>query len=235
MGDGFICTTILFSNTKQEGIPVGCIPPAHWTWWKGGQGVPRDLPHHVFDVTYMLPPHQLRPTNSAAAYILLVGHVTCKACWDTPPPWNRILNTRFWKYYLAPTSLRAVIISVPISVTGWISLRVNSPSVLWKSTCHHHNGTTIPLHMWSRIATCSVWPRIWIAARHREFSPARSWWCGWRCGCVHTLLELLGSLTSWLCLLHSLRILPEWLHGVQCSFDKIVRLLYPSHSPANIL
>ena len=47
--------------------------------------MPCDLSHHAFDVTCMLPPHQLRPTNSAAAYILLVGHVTCKACWDTPP------------------------------------------------------------------------------------------------------------------------------------------------------
>ena len=49
-------------------------------------GVPYDLSHHAFDVTCMLPPHQLRPTSSAAAYILLVGHVTCKACWDTKPP-----------------------------------------------------------------------------------------------------------------------------------------------------
>ena len=50
-----------------------------------GVGVPCDLSHHAFDVTCMLPPHQLRPTNSAAAYILLVGHVTCKGCWDTTP------------------------------------------------------------------------------------------------------------------------------------------------------
>ena len=35
-------------------------------------GVPYDLSHHAFDVTCMLPAHQLRPTNSAAAYILLV-------------------------------------------------------------------------------------------------------------------------------------------------------------------
>ena len=31
-----------------------------------------------------------------------VNHVT------TTPPVDRILDTRFWKYYLAPTSLRAV-------------------------------------------------------------------------------------------------------------------------------
>ena len=57
-------------------------------------GLPCDLSHHAFDVTCMLPPHQLRPTNSAAAYIVLVGHVTCKASWDTtPPPVNRITHT----------------------------------------------------------------------------------------------------------------------------------------------
>ena len=49
-------------------------------------GVPCDLSHHAFDVTCMLPPHQLRHTNSAPAYILLPGHVACKACWDTHPP-----------------------------------------------------------------------------------------------------------------------------------------------------
>ena len=47
--------------------------------------VPCELSHHAFDVTCMLSPHQLRASNNAAAYILLVGHVTCKACWDTHP------------------------------------------------------------------------------------------------------------------------------------------------------
>ena len=31
--------------------------------------------------------------------------------WGRPPALNRILDTRFWKYYLAPTSLQAVIIT----------------------------------------------------------------------------------------------------------------------------
>ena len=47
--------------------------------WQGGAW-PCDLSHHAFDVTCMLPPHQLRPTNSATPYIVLVGHVT------HPPP-----------------------------------------------------------------------------------------------------------------------------------------------------
>ena len=55
--------------------------------------VPCDLSHHAFDVTCMLPPHQLRHINSAPAYILLPGHVTCKACWDThSPPVNRMTD-----------------------------------------------------------------------------------------------------------------------------------------------
>ena len=42
--------------------------------------VPCDLSHLAFDVTCMLRPHQLRHITSAPAYILLPGHVTCKAC-----------------------------------------------------------------------------------------------------------------------------------------------------------
>ena len=95
-------------NIPQECIPVGCVPPlvdripactdggcsclggvpARGCTFQGGympMGVPCYLSHHAFDVTCMLPPHQLKPTNSAAAYILLVGHVTCKECWDTTP------------------------------------------------------------------------------------------------------------------------------------------------------
>ena len=72
---------------SQGGLPLGggrgvCsqggLPRGGWgivcSW-----GVPCDLSDHAFDVACMLPPHQLRPTSSAAAYILLVGHVTCKA------------------------------------------------------------------------------------------------------------------------------------------------------------
>ena len=46
----------------------------------GGHAWPCDLSHHAFEVTCMLSPHQLRPTNSAPPYIVLVGHVT-----RTPP------------------------------------------------------------------------------------------------------------------------------------------------------
>ena len=48
----------------------GCLPG----------GVPCDLSHHAFDVTCMLPPHQLRLDTSAAAYIVLTH------CILGPPP-----------------------------------------------------------------------------------------------------------------------------------------------------
>ena len=48
-------------------------------------GVLCDLSHNAFDVTCMLSLHQLRLFTSAAVYIVL-GHVTCDECWDTPPP-----------------------------------------------------------------------------------------------------------------------------------------------------
>ena len=78
-------------------VPGGCGGPGGWSqgeWSRGGGPggvswggcVPCDISHHAFDVTCLLPPHQLRHINSAPAYILLPGHVTCKACWDTHPP-----------------------------------------------------------------------------------------------------------------------------------------------------
>ena len=60
-------------------LPGGLLPGAGWLLLGGG--VPCDISHHAFDVTCMLPPHQLRHINSAPAYILLPGHVTCKACY----------------------------------------------------------------------------------------------------------------------------------------------------------
>ena len=98
--------------SKQECIPVGCVPPAHWPYpivsWggclpKGGvcpgdvylggclpkgcvylEGVPCDLSHQAFDVTCMLSLLQLRLKSNAAAYIVLVMWPD-KECWDTPP------------------------------------------------------------------------------------------------------------------------------------------------------
>ena len=51
--------------------------------------VPCDLSRHAFDVTCMLSPHQLRLTNSAAAYIVVVQGMMGYP----PPPVNRITDT----------------------------------------------------------------------------------------------------------------------------------------------
>ena len=70
---------------------VGVSAPGGCLLWGGGVsapggGGPCDISHHAFDVICMLPAHQLRHINSAPAFILLPGHVTCKACWDAHPP-----------------------------------------------------------------------------------------------------------------------------------------------------
>ena len=63
--------------------------------------VPGDL--HQAPPQAGTPPKQAPPRASSPreqtphleqAPPLLVGHVTCKACWDTTPPVDRILDTR---------------------------------------------------------------------------------------------------------------------------------------------
>ena len=48
-------------------------------------GVPCDLSHNVLDVTCMLSQYQLRVNTYAAAYIVLVGHMTVMHA-RIPPP-----------------------------------------------------------------------------------------------------------------------------------------------------
>ena len=52
------------------------------------RGVPCDLSHDAFDVTCMLPPHQLRPNTSAAAYIVLAHCIM-----GYTPPVDRMTHT----------------------------------------------------------------------------------------------------------------------------------------------
>ena len=91
----------------SRGICQGDCPPCgltdacenitlHQTSFTGGNKIyanrinkvmPSWVPYYYsLLATCMLPPHQLRHINSALAYILLPGHVTCKACWDTTAP-----------------------------------------------------------------------------------------------------------------------------------------------------
>ena len=111
---------------KQECIPVACVPPAQRQLGglcpgglPGGVcpgGVPCDLSHHAFDVTCMLPPHQLRATNSAAAYIVVV-----QGMMGYTPPVNRITDT--CKNITFPQlHLRVVIIDWRTSSWNWRAL-----------------------------------------------------------------------------------------------------------------
>ena len=92
--------------------PPGCgagDPPWVWAWRHPSGCGPGDHTHTHLGVGLETP--QPDPSTSP----LGVGLETCKACWDTPPqtckacwdttpptPPDRILDTRFWKYYLAP-------------------------------------------------------------------------------------------------------------------------------------
>ena len=86
----------------QECIPVGCIPPAAVAiCWRVSASVyagiqPFPPPAWTWTPTLWC---QLGPPVWAA---------TPPGCGPGDTPVNRILDTRFWKYYLAPTSLWAV-------------------------------------------------------------------------------------------------------------------------------
>ena len=66
-------------------LPGGCLPEGVSTRGVCQGGVPCDLSHNAFDVTCMLPPHQLRPNTSAAAYIVLAH---CMLGYTPPPLWT---------------------------------------------------------------------------------------------------------------------------------------------------
>ena len=81
-------TTHFSGHLGGGGLPGGDLPG-------GWVRVPCVLSHNPFDVTGMLSQHQLRANTNAAAYIVLVGHVTSDwpiACWDTHPPVNRMTD-----------------------------------------------------------------------------------------------------------------------------------------------
>ena len=71
----------------MHGCRGACMVAGGHAWLPGGVCVPCDLSHHAFDVTCMLPPHQLRLITCAAAYIVF-GHVTT----HTPPPVDRMTD-----------------------------------------------------------------------------------------------------------------------------------------------
>ena len=103
-GGGGVCWGgCLLGGSARGGACRGGSAKGGCACWGGSArgGIPCDLSHHAFDVTCLLPPHQLRHINSAPAYILLPGHVTCKACWDTHPPPCEQNDRQVQTYYLA--------------------------------------------------------------------------------------------------------------------------------------
>ena len=73
-------------TTKQVCIPVGCVPPACCPYL----------------------PACTAPGGVCSGWVSAPGGIPACNGADTPLPVDRILDTRFWKYYLAPTSLLAV-------------------------------------------------------------------------------------------------------------------------------
>ena len=110
-------TFVCFSKklAQQECIPVGCVLPAHW-------------PYLVVSATHA-PPPTLRCTPPAmlAPLATHAPHAMHAPCHTHPhytcPPCTHAPCTCFWKHYLAPTSLRAVIIG------WWPCLRLVPSSV----------------------------------------------------------------------------------------------------------
>ena len=88
--------SLTVSRSICHTCPLPCTPPT------------MHAPHHAWPPAMRAPPamhtpyHTCPPTTHAPLPCMSL----CHAC---PLPVDRILDTRFWKYYLAPTSLRAVI------------------------------------------------------------------------------------------------------------------------------
>ena len=115
----------LIKYKQQECIPVGSVPPAHWPYLVISATYapchacppPCTLPPAMHSPMLCMPPcqacpcHARPPCHAPPLPYMPPCHTHPPPPWRTPPtpPVDRILDTRFWKYYLAPTSLHAVI------------------------------------------------------------------------------------------------------------------------------
>ena len=108
------------SASVHTGIPPRCGPEdTPWVWaWRPPQGQTPQLPPLV--CAWRSPPLQAltfplgcgpgdlqgmlgyHPSPSGDLQAMLGYHLQCMLGYHIPPPENRILDTRFWKYYLAP-------------------------------------------------------------------------------------------------------------------------------------
>ena len=117
-------------STKHECVPVECVPHARWPCpiVPGGVcllrglclpmgavctvrclpgGVPCDLSHYAFEVTWMLSLVQLRLKSNAGVYIVLVMWPG-KEYWDTPLLWTAFLTNTCENITFPQLLLRAV-------------------------------------------------------------------------------------------------------------------------------
>ena len=98
-----------------EQAPLGQVPP-----WEQTRPTPQDQapPPGADTPQEQTPPDQAPPQeqtplgadppfckvcwDSTPPCCKACWDTTCNACWDSTAPVDRILDTRFWKYYLAP-------------------------------------------------------------------------------------------------------------------------------------
>ena len=114
----------------QECIPVGCVPAARrpyaWVCFPGGGGRGCLLPGGGclpgLGGSALGGVCLVRGVSALGGVCLIWGGVSQHALRQTPsPPVDRILDTRLWKYYLGPTSLRPVTI-----IYKWLYPRVQN-------------------------------------------------------------------------------------------------------------
>ena len=91
-------------------MPPATCPPAMHAPHHHHHACP---PYHASPLPHTLPPPCMPPHHAHPLPCTLPPATHTPPAMHAPhhahPPVDRILDTRFWKYYLAPTSLRAVI------------------------------------------------------------------------------------------------------------------------------
>ena len=122
------------NSTKQECIPVGCVPAARWPYAevcsRGGEGSGPGGFVLVPGGFVLVPGGCLLPGGGGGGCLVWgvsgLGYIpACTEADPLPPLWT---DRRLWKYYLGPTSLRPVINFTKNSET-WP--RIESRSLTW--------------------------------------------------------------------------------------------------------
>ena len=145
-----VLINLVLRHLQQECIPVGCVPPAQWPYL-GISSYPTHAPWATMPAPWeqpCMPPmsnhaHPPRATTHAPQEqpCMLPLEQPCMPTLEQPcmpprsnhacppeqprtPPCGQNVDTCFWKYYLAPTSLRAI--NMQLLVT-WIGVYIKVP------------------------------------------------------------------------------------------------------------